>query len=105
MYVAAAVMDIVAVLPANEQLILPAILVNQCCMILSKPASCCACAMQQMGDFVLCKALEMFVIQHIGGQLQNFIHDELEGFFAGCNLPYLVPTRLLVTIISAVNAC
>lgn len=34
MYVAAAVMDIVAVLPANEQLVLPAILVNQCCMIL-----------------------------------------------------------------------
>ncbi|ONM21520.1 Protein SAWADEE HOMEODOMAIN HOMOLOG 2 [Zea mays] len=30
MYVAAAVMDIVAVLPANEQLVLPAILVNQC---------------------------------------------------------------------------
>jgi hypothetical protein len=57
------------------------------------------------GGFVLCKALEMFVIQHIGGQLQKFIHDELEGFFAGCNLPYLVPTRLLVTIISAVNSC
>jgi hypothetical protein len=34
-----------------------------------------------------CKAHEMFVIHHIGGQPQIFIHDELGGFLLAATCP------------------
>jgi hypothetical protein len=87
MYVAAAVMDIVAVLPANEQLVLPAILVNQCCMILSKPASCCACAMQQMGDLFCAKPSKCLLSNILVDSYKNLFMMSLRVFLLAATCP------------------